>query len=165
MSVTICPVPPDQRPINEFQALQESWFFGWSRIENQNFWRLIILFWVLPWSISGPVAASSFPWEDYPLVWVLTAAAGANVGISLIILRLYLGWGYVGKRLWGETVIYEETGWYDCQAWEKPPEELAKDRLIVTYQVNPIMQRLGRLLLGFGAVTLTEIGLVFWLYP
>ena len=165
MSVSTCPVPPDQRPLNEFQALQESWFFGWSKAENSKFWRLILIFWALPWLITGPVAASSFPWDDYPLVWSLTAAAGANIGVSLIVLRLYLGWGYVGKRLWRETVIYEETGWYDCQAWSKPPEELAKDRLIVIYQVNPILKRLGRLLLGLVAITLIEIGLVVWLYP
>lgn len=165
MTFTTCPVPTEQRPINEFQALQESWFFGWSTLGNGKFWRIIGLAWVLPWIVSGPVAASSFPWEDYPLIWLLTAAAGANVGVSLVILRLYLGWGYVSKRLWSETVIYEETGWYDCQAWDKPPEELAKDRLIVSYQLNPILNRLGRLLLGFGTLTLTEIALVLWLYP
>jgi hypothetical protein len=28
-SVSICPVPQEQRPINEYQELKESWFFSW----------------------------------------------------------------------------------------------------------------------------------------
>ena len=24
-----CPVPPEQRPLEEFQQLSESWFFSW----------------------------------------------------------------------------------------------------------------------------------------
>jgi ABC-type uncharacterized transport system auxiliary subunit len=53
-----------------------------------------------------------------------------------------LGWSYVSDRLTSPTIFYEETGWYDGQNWSKPPEILTRDRLIVTYQVHPILQRL-----------------------
>jgi hypothetical protein len=33
----------------------------------------------------------------------------------MISLRLYLGWAYIGNRLFSATVEYEETGWYDGQ--------------------------------------------------
>ena len=31
------------------------------------------------------------------------------------MLRIYLGWSYVGDRLLSAAVEYEETGWYDGQ--------------------------------------------------
>jgi len=40
----------------------------------------------------------------------------------LVVLRIYLGWSYVGDRLLSAVVPYEETGWYDGQMWVKPPE-------------------------------------------
>jgi len=73
---------------------------------------------------------------------MLAAAAGASLLLGLTLLRLYLGWSYVRDRLRSEAVFYEETGWYDGQLWQKPPEEKAKDHLVVTYQVQPILQRL-----------------------
>lgn len=31
--------------------------------------------------------------------------------VSLAVLRIYLGWSYVGDRLLSAAVAYEETGW------------------------------------------------------
>jgi hypothetical protein len=38
-------------------------------------------------------------------------------------------------------VPYEESGWYDGHVWRKPEEVLNRDRLIMDYQVKPILQR------------------------
>jgi hypothetical protein len=45
----------------------------------------------------------------------------------------------------------QETGWYDGQQFVKPPEVLARDRLLGTYEVNPVMRRLRGVMLGTGA--------------
>lgn len=50
----------------------------------------------------------------------------------------------MGNRLRKKIIFYEESGWYDGQTWFKPPEVLTRDRLIVSYQVDPILQRLTR---------------------
>lgn len=42
---------------------------------------------------------------------------------------------------------YEETGWYDGQVYVKDPEMLARDRLLGTYTVRPIVERLRKTLL------------------
>ena len=41
----------------------------------------------------------------------------------------------MGDRLLSAAVEYEETGWYDGQLFVKPPEVLARDRLLGSYEV------------------------------
>jgi len=140
--VSVCPVPPEQRPINEYQSLRESWFFRWATLNLRGYLIGIAWIWSLSLLLTGPVAAASFAPSEYPGKFMLAAAAGASLLLGLTLLRLYLGWSYVRDRLRSEAVFYEETGWYDGQLWQKPPEEKAKDHLVVTYQVQPILQRL-----------------------
>jgi Conserved in the green lineage and diatoms 27 len=140
--VARCPVPADQRPVNEYKSLQESWFFGWSSADLRRFLVRLGCLWGLSWLISGPIAASSFDPDESAVRFLLAASGGGFFLMSLVLLRLYLGWSYVYQRLYCETVDYEETGWYDGQSWTKPPQELSQDRLISAYQVQPILQRL-----------------------
>lgn len=82
------------------------------------------------------------------------------MGVILAVMRLYLGWSYVRDRLMRPTIFYEESGWYDGQTWTKPPELLTRDRLIVTYQIQPILQRLQRTS-GFLALLLLADAIVW----
>lgn len=142
LSPLTCPVPLEQQPINEYQSLKESCFFDWAALELPRY--LIGIVWLVGLSlvVTGPIAANSFSPTECPGQFILSALAGAGIVLILSLLRLYLGWSYVRDRLLSETVFYEETGWYDGQLWNKPPEEQVKDRLVVTYQVQPILQRL-----------------------
>ncbi len=140
--VSGCPVPADQRPINEYKNLKESWFFGWSSANLKTFLIRFGCLWGIGWLLVEPIAATSFDPADHLGQFLLAGSGGALFLPSLVLLRLYLGWTYVYRRLYAEAVDYEETGWYDCQSWTKPPEELTQDRLICTYQLQPILQRL-----------------------
>lgn len=139
-----CPVPPEQRPLNEYQALKESWFFGWVTLTRWQYITKLIWVWAGAWVVTGPVAAASFAPMKYPGYFLLSSAAGAGFLLGLAVLRLYLGWYYVRDRLYNQIIVYEESGWYDGQSWTKPPEILTQDRLIVTHQIKPIFQRLHR---------------------
>jgi hypothetical protein len=110
----------------------------------------------MAWLVSGPVAIASFSLKEAPLHTFLAAAVGANFLLLLILLRLVLGWAYVGDRLQRPTVVYEETGWYDGQEWQKPEAELTQDRLIYTYELRPILQRLQ---VTFLALVIFSLGL------
>ncbi len=47
-----------------------------------------------------------------PIETILSAAVGGFVVVSAAVLRVYLGYAYVGNRLLTASLDYEETGWY-----------------------------------------------------
>lgn len=159
-------VPADQRPANELAALKEGPLYSWAQLSPVDFairlggvW---LMFFVL---LGGPIASASFEPTREPLRFALAGGAGALFAVAVIILRLYLGWSYVGNRLLSAVVPYEETGWYDGQLWVKPPEVLARDRLLGAYQVKPVMDRLKQTLLGAAALLATATLSLFLLAP
>ncbi|MBD2592864.1 CGLD27 family protein [Nostoc spongiaeforme FACHB-130] len=159
-SVSNCPVPTDQQPLNEYEELKTSWLFRDCTLNWREYLTNIAWIWGLSWLVSGPVAAASFPPQKYAAHFVLCAAAGASLGVIFVLLRMYLGWRYVRDRLYSTAVFYEESGWYDGQTWIKPQEVLARDRLIVTYEIKPILQRLQFTFAGLAGMYL--IGTIVW---
>lgn len=154
------PVPPEQQPANEYEELKNSWLFDWVTLERPNYLRKLVWVWVWSWLVSGPVAAASFPPEKYLVQFLLSGSAGASLILIFVLLRLYLGWNYVRSRLANTKVFYEESGWYDGQTWLKTAEEITKDRLILQYQVQPLLQRLYKTFSSFGV--LIFIGVIIW---
>lgn len=149
---SFCPVPKEQQPINEYQELQDSWFFGWVKLDLAKY--ISKLVWVGIWStiVTAPLAAASFPIAKYPLQCSLWAIGGSLVFVALAAIRLYVGWLHIKNRLYDESIFYEESGWYDGQTWLKTPEILTRDRLLVSYEIQPILQRIQRTFLSlFGA--------------
>ncbi|GAB2290874.1 hypothetical protein Dimus_025139 [Dionaea muscipula] len=116
-SETECPVPVDQQPINEYQNLSTSLPFSWASDDaSQYTTRLFVtglsfaLLLGLPVSWVGATGSILDP-----LRLVLGSASTGLFVVTLAVVRMYLGWAYVGNRLLSATVEYEETGWYDGQ--------------------------------------------------
>jgi hypothetical protein len=141
-SIPACPVPLEQQPLNEYRELSESDFFGWGTMALPQYIQKVLWVWAWGWVVAGPVAAGSFAVTKYPIKFALFASAGASIFVMLMLVRLYFGWAHVRSRLASPAIFYEESGWYDGQVWEKPPEVLVQDRLIVSYEVQPIFKRL-----------------------
>ena len=159
-SVSICPVPSEQQPLNEYEELKASQFYHTCTLELSQYVTKLAWIWGSSWLVAGPVAAASFAPNKYTAQFILCGVAGASMGVVLALVRLYLGWSYVCDRLMSPTIFYEESGWYDGQTWTKPPEVLTRERLIVTYQVQPILQRLQR---TFGLLALLLLaGTIAW---
>ncbi|KAF2304346.1 hypothetical protein GH714_030305 [Hevea brasiliensis] len=143
-SETECPVPLDQQPINEYQNLSTSFPFSWAAddfIEYSS--RLFVVGAAFVFFVGLPVAwFGSVRPELEPLKPILAALSSGILVVSLAVVRMYLGWAYVGNRLLSATVEYEETGWYDGQIWVKTSEVLARDRLLGSFSVKPVLSRL-----------------------
>lgn len=154
-----CPVPPEQLPINQYEDMRDSWFYSWGSRPTVGYTKPIIVLWLISWGISGPIAAASFLPGRYPLSFGLLASAGALILPMLALAQLYVGWLHVGQRLRQDAVPYEESGWYDGQVWQKPEDILNRDRLIMDYQVKPILKKVRNTLgILFGlAVGLTTV--------
>ena len=155
-----CPVPVEQQPLHQYEDVRDSWFYGWGHRPWWAYLRPLFWLWLLSWAVTGPMAAASFSPSRHPLAFGLSAGLGALILPTLALLQLYVGWAHVAGRLGQPTVSYEESGWYDGQLWVKPEEICQRDRLIVDYQVKPVLRRLRRTLLGIGGLVAT--GLISW---
>lgn len=144
-------VPGPQRPVNELKQVKDGVLFSWATLEGAAFFtRLATVFVFVFAFLGGPIAYQTFDPVMQPAQWALAGSLGALLVTTVVTLRIYLGWAYVGERLLSATIEYEETGWYDGQQFVKPPEVLARDRLLGTYEVNPVMRRLRGVMLGTG---------------
>ncbi|HEY9889892.1 MAG TPA: CGLD27 family protein [Candidatus Obscuribacterales bacterium] len=153
-----CPVPPEQLPINQYEDMRDSWFYRWGSLGWGAFLKPVVILWGLSWLITGPMVGASYAPARYPVPFGLLAAAAALVLPMLALAQLYVGWLHVGQRLHQAAVPYEESGWYDGQVWQKPEDILNRDRLIMDYQVKPILQRVRNtlgILLGLGVALVT----------
>ena len=139
-----CPVPPEQRPLEEFRQLCQSWFFSWPTEQPSSLSRWLISSWVLMLPVCPLVASGSWTLKQDPPRLVAAGAVAALVLPLLLLVRQWLGWTYVMQRLLRETVDYEESGWYDGQTWEKPLSWRERDLLVARHEVRPILGRLGR---------------------
>lgn len=160
-TVDFCPVPQEQQPIYEYEQLRESWLFNWGVLAIGQYIRKIA--WVSFWSLVfvAPLSMSIFTPAIAPLEFVLSCSLGVSLLTGLFLSRIYLGWQYVKDRLKSDRIFYEESGWYDGQTWLKPTTMLDRDRLVVTYQIEPIMSRLHRTY-GFIAAVIVLCSLI-WL--
>ncbi|KAJ0549517.1 hypothetical protein HanPI659440_Chr07g0256011 [Helianthus annuus] len=103
---TDCPVPPEQQPINEYQSLSTSSPFSWASGDFVEYCSRLVatgagfaLFVGLPVSWYGSVGVG---WE--PVQRVLGAVCSGIFAVTLAVVRMYLGWAYVGNRLLSATV-------------------------------------------------------------
>lgn len=159
-------VPFEQRPVNEYSSLKDGPLYSWGELTPGSFFLRLGGLWLATFTVLGaPIAAASFNPGREPLRFALAAGTGTLFLVSLIVLRIYLGWSYVGDRLLSAVIPYEESGWYDGQMWVKPPEILARDRLLGSYKVKPVIKLLKQTLVGTGALLVTAAFLFTFATP
>nr|ASQ40359.1 hypothetical protein [Cyanoptyche gloeocystis] len=138
----ICPVPLEQRPFNEFNTLKSSWLFCWPSLNYKKYVLYLFCIWFFGWIFTISLCFGFFSPLKNVLDLFFYGVIGGNIFVCFDVIRLYLGWSYVGNRLLSASICYEESGWYDGQLWVKTPELLIKDRLVAIYQVKPLLYRL-----------------------
>nr|QHO64153.1 hypothetical protein [Lympha mucosa] len=145
----ICPIPFDQQPLNEYFELKQDILFSWSTKNTTDFMKKLVIIFLIMFIIMS-IIAIFIVYKNYTLsnlLLIYNNTIFATLIIEFILIRLYLGWSYVLKRLLSATVFYEESGWYDGQLWVKTSPILIQDRLVGIYQVMPIIKKLKRIFL------------------
>ncbi|KAK9946280.1 hypothetical protein M0R45_011753 [Rubus argutus] len=162
---TECPVPLEQQPINEYQNLSTSFPFSWASGDLVEYCsRLIATGASFALFVGLPVASFGvFGAQSEPLKQSLYAVSNGFFVVTLAVVRMYLGWAYVGNRLLSATVEYEETGWYDGQIWVKTAEVLARDRLLGSFSVKPVLSRLKLTLVSLAASILACVLVILYI--
>jgi len=161
-----CPVPKDQRPVQELKQLKEDLTLSWALLPLPSYLFRILGTWLAVAALIGvPVASYSYNFQTQALQVYLSAAASALVVVTALVLRMFLGWQYVDDRLSSATVQYEETGWYDGQLWVKTEAILSRDRLMSRYQVGPVLGRIRATLLACGGSIITASAVLQLILP
>jgi hypothetical protein len=137
-----CPVPPEQRPLRQYNELCQSWFFAWPSQSLNGLLKPLAISWLLVLPLTVLVASGSWVLRHDPIRLVVAGMAAAIALPTLLLVRQWLGWSTVHARLVRERVDYEESGWYDGQVWEKPLAWRQQDLLVAQHQVRPVLGRL-----------------------
>ena len=137
-----CPVPEEQRPLNEYLNIKNSPFFDWPTFDINKYLIKLISFAAIILFFSIPISNYWYYCFEFPIRFFLLNCFIIGISEIFLLLRIYLGWSYIQERLNKPFVEYEESGWYDGQIWIKPIKILKQDRLICYYKVLPILNRL-----------------------
>ena len=149
-----CPVPLDQRPLNEFNSIRKSWIISWPLLEKNFFYRKLLYSWILIAPISLLISYGSDYLRNNIFELTFVSLTASLLFPILLLSRQWLSWIYIYKRLNSESIEYEESGWYDGQIWEKPIDWRAKDLLIAQHQVKPILNHLKIVVIIFSSCIL-----------
>ncbi len=163
MNNSICPVPLNQRPLNEFNNIRDSWVISWPLLEKNIFYTKLAYSWVITIPVSLLISYGSNYLKNNILFLTLISLAASLFFPMLLLSRQWLSWIYIYKRLNSENIEYEETGWYDGQVWEKPVDWRAKDLLIAQYQVKPILDHLKIVIIKLTAVIFVSLLIIILL--
>lgn len=104
-STVECPVPWEQQPVNEYQMLNETGLFAWATDPLLSFGIRISAVTVGVSALVGyPIVSLSVNAEQEFLKCCMGALCGGILAATVVTLRLYLGWAYIGNRLFSATV-------------------------------------------------------------
>ena len=157
MNKIICPVPLNQRPLNEFNSIRNSWIISWPFLERNIFYRKLMFSWLFITPVSLTISYGSDYLKNNIFELIFLSFTASVAFPILILIRQWLSWVYIYKRLNSENIEYEESGWYDGQTWEKPIDWRAKDLLIAQYQIKPVLNHLEVIIVLLTSVIISSI--------
>jgi hypothetical protein len=139
----LCPIPDDQKPINEYINLKENDFTNLMLLSNKNYLSKIFMNFLVAFGLSTPI---SFLFKVNNQLFLFNSF----YSISFLIINFLINlsrWSQLLKRFRSSRLFYEEGSWYDGQYWEKPIELIKNDKLLTSQKIKPILKRIIKTLL------------------
>lgn len=133
----LCPIPDDQKPINEYVEWKNNKFANWTILPDSSFFQTPLKITLLIFLAIELFTFESYPFSHFPMTLIL-----ASLIMLISILLLSNRWENIKKRFIKSRLFYEEASWFDGQIWEKPVYILRNDKLIANQKIEPIIQRL-----------------------
>jgi hypothetical protein len=154
----LCPVPDDQKPINEYIDFKENILTNWTKLSPKIYIKNLFLTSFFFFSIFSLFSLNElliFFKKDL-FDWLLIKCLLSFLSIFFYLSFILFRWITINTKFQTPRIIYEEASWYDGQIWEKPFFLIKNDKLLSSQKINPIIQRLIRtnliclfILLGF----------------
>jgi len=133
----LCPIPDDQKPINEYINLKENDFNFLMLLSTKNYILKIFMNFLVAFGLSTPI---SFLFKVNNQIFLFNSF----YSISFLIINFLINvscWLQLLKRFRSSRLFYEEGSWYDGQYWEKPLELIKNDKLLTSQKIKPILKR------------------------
>ena len=105
MNESKCPVPREQQPTNEFIELSKSIVFSWPKTKKSLI-LVLIKFWILGFILFILISSGSVYFKTSLLKYILLSFFSSLSIPLLILIRVYIGWNHVFKRLTSEKVEF-----------------------------------------------------------
>jgi len=138
----LCPIPDDQKPINEYIQLKENNFSQLIFSSTKNYLSKLFFEFFLFFILSTPI---TFLLKLNPNLILFNSFFSLNI-LTIIFLINFLRWSQLLNKFRNSRLFYEEGSWYDGQIWEKPFELIKNDKLISIQKIKPILNRIKKTL-------------------
>jgi len=134
----LCPIPDDQKPINQYFSLKENILFNLLGINKTNYFSKILLNYILFFILITPF---TFLFKLNKQIFLFNSLFSINIILIFFIINFVL-WLQLLNQFRNARLFYEEGSWYDGQFWEKPIELIKNDKLIIQQKIKPIIKRI-----------------------
>ena len=134
----LCPIPDDQKPINEYINLKENDFTNLMLLSKKNYFSKIFINFLIGFVLATPL---TFLFNVNSQLFLYNSFYST----SFLILNFFINlsrWSHLLKRFRSSRLFYEEGSWYDGQYWEKPLELIKNDKLLTSQKIKPILKRI-----------------------
>jgi hypothetical protein len=150
-----CPVPENQKPMNEFLSLEQNEYLNWIQFSTKEFQQKLSSFSILIAFLCF-VCQLLFSLDDFQqilkngrgteiisnlLSFLLQISLNSSLSIFFFLIFIFFRWKLVYDHFQQSRVFYEEGSWYDGQVWEKSLLLIRNDRLLTSQRFQPIFLR------------------------
>lgn len=142
----LCPVPDNQKPINELINFQQNFFNNILILSKKTYVKKFFQIYFLGFIICGSILFLNSGFKSF-FSFFLFNFLTTNILALCIFFILFIRWSQLEDRFQNSRLFYEEGSWYDGQIWEKPLFLIKNDRLISAQKIQPIIQRISKIIL------------------
>jgi hypothetical protein len=138
----LCPVPEEQKPINDYIQLKENEATRWVAFSESNYRQTLGLLAGGAFFFFSLLNFSSVEGVDYFFDWILSVIIQTCLFLFFLLFINFVRWKEIEIRFQTARLFYEEASWYDGRIWEKPFSIVKNDKLLSTQKIQPILRRL-----------------------
>lgn len=138
----LCPVPEDQKPINEYIGLKENFLTSWITLSRENYNKKILSIFLGISVFLSIFQISNLQGIYYLVEWSLENFFFSSLVLLFLFLIILSRWLQTYNRFQTARLFYEEASWYDGQIWEKPLLLIKNDQFIKSQKIRPILKRI-----------------------
>jgi hypothetical protein len=138
----LCPIPEEQKPINQYIGLKENLLTSWTTLSTKKYQQKILFLYSITFLFISLFQLYSFQSFSYFFDWIVENLFLTTNFLLFLFLIILSRWIQIQNQFNQARFFYEETSWYDGQIWEKPFLLIKNDKLISSQKMTPIIKRI-----------------------